>query len=477
MSTAPRPSPQDGAGSPAPAPVGAAHAREPWMGVEIALMVGSVLLITLSAFESLATSTIMPSVVAELGAESWFSVASGAAMTAQLVSTVVAGTLSDRWGPRGVLGIGMALFVAGLALCAVAPHVGVFVVGRLVMGLGGGMVIVPLYVLVGALASQGHRPTFFAGFSLAWVFPSLVGPAIAGLVAANAGWRWVFGAVPLLAVVAVVPIVALLRGLDLAPSDATHLSRRRVAMLAVFGLGAGSGILLLQLAGAMSGWAFLVLGVIGAALTIALLPRLMPAGTLRLRRGTPSAIATRFLAMGSLTGTTAFIPLVLQRVHGWSVERAALAVTVGAVAWALGATAQARIVSPSVRIRLPVIGTMLMAVGLVPVAVLAWPPMPVWPGLVGTFLAQLGIGLTHSTLSDLTLGMVPHSQHGTVSSWLQVADNAGAALELSIVSISLALWAHTPMLAYAPAGVIALALAVLAVLAALRIPSSPGALR
>jgi len=476
MPVSPRPSPLDEGGSPS-GPVGAADAREPWSGLEIALMAGSVLLITLSAFESLATTTIMPTVVAELGAESWFSVASGAATAAQLVSTVVAGMLSDRRGPRDVLGVGMVLFVAGLLLCAAAPHVGVFVAGRLVMGLGGGMVIVPLYVLVGALASDRHRPTFFAGFSLAWVLPSLVGPAVAGLVAANAGWRWVFGAVPVLAIVAVLPIVPLLRRLDLAHGGADAVPRRRVATLALFGLGAGSGLLLLQLAGAMSGWVLVALAIAGLGLTIALLPRLMPAGTLRLRRGTPSAIATRFLAMGSLAGAAAFIPLVLQRVHGWSVEHAALAVTVGSVAWAVGATVQARIVSPAIRIRLPVAGTSLMAVGLVPVALLAWPSMPVWPGIVGTFLAELGIGLTHATLSDLTLGMVPRSQHGKVSSWLQVADNAGAALELAIVSIALALWARTPLLPYAPAGLIALVLAALAVLAAVRIPPPSDAAR
>lgn len=468
----PMPLPDQG-GSPSSPPPDAARgsAREPWSATEIALMVGSVLLITLSAFESLATTTIMPSVVAELGAENWFSVASGAAMAAQLLSTVIAGMLSDRQGPRGVLVVGMVLFVAGLLLCASAPHVGLFVAGRLVMGLGGGMVIVPLYVLVGAIATDRHRPTFFAGFSLAWVFPSLVGPAIAGLIAAHFGWRWVFGAVPAAALVAVIPLAPLLRRMGVEAAEQTDpASRRQIGALALSGLGAGLGILLLQLAGALSGWALGALAAAGLALTVAMLPRLVPAGAFRLGRGTPSAIATRFLAMGALTGASAFIPLVLQRVHGWSVAHAALAVTVGSLAWAVGATAQARVVNPRARLRLPLFGTTCMAVGLLPVALLALPGMPEWIGIAGIFLAELGIGFVHSTLSDLTLGMTPRAEHGKVSSWLQVADNGGSALELAIVSIALALWARTAWLPYAPAGAIAWALAVLAVWAASRIP-------
>ncbi|MCI1641100.1 MAG: MFS transporter [Actinomyces sp.] len=450
----------------------AGRTRRAWSPPEIALMAGSVLLITLSAFESLATTTIMPSVVAELGAESWFSVASGAAMAAQLLSTVVAGMLSDRRGPAGVLVAGSVLFVLGLALCAAAPHVGVFLAGRLVMGLGGGMVIVPLYVLVGAVATDAHRPTFFAGFSLAWVLPSLIGPAIAGLVTAHWGWRWVFGSVPVAAAAALVPLVPLLRRFDL-PAGGEARPRREMGVLALSGLGAGGGILLLQLAGAGGGWAAWALGLAGAALTVWTLPRLVPAGTFRLRRGTPSAIATRLFAMGSLTGATAFLPLVLQRVHGWNVEHAAMAVTVGSLAWALGATLQARVARPEARARLPLFGTTLMMIGLVPVSLLAWPGMPVWPGILGVFLAEMGIGFVHSTLSDLTLGMTPRSQHGAVSSWLQVADNGGSALELALVSLALAAWARTTLLPYAPAGAIALVLAALAVWAASRIPARP----
>ena len=442
-----------------------------WSGDEIALMVSSVILITLSAFEALATTTIMPNVVADLGAESWFSVASGAALAAQLLSVVVAGALADTKGPRIVLLTGISLFGVGLTLCALAPHVAVFVAGRIIQGVGGGLVIVPMYVLVGAIATLRHRATFFAAFSLAWVVPSLVGPAIAGVVTLHFGWRPVFGAVPVIGVLAVLPMLPVLRRI---PSAGTNTAVR-LGMLPVLAIAAGSGLVLLQLAGAWGGLQMLIAAGAGIALVGWSLPRLMPRGTVRLVRGLPSVIATRFFAMGALMGATAFLPLVLQRVHDWGPDKASLAVTIGSVSWALGATTQARVIDPDTRKRLPFYGSVLLAVGMVPVCALIWESVPVWPALVGWFFAGLGIGFVHSTLSEITLGMVDRSKHGKVSSWLQVADSAGAAMELAIVSIALALWGVTWGVAYLPASVVALVVACLSVVSAWRIiPAKAG---
>lgn len=444
-----------------------------WSGEELSLLIGSVALITLTAFEALATTTVMPGVVEDLDAQSWFSLASGAALAAQLLAVVVAGGLADARGAGPVLVGGLGLFVVGLALCASAPHVAVFVAGRLIQGLGGGLIIVPLYVLIGAVSTDAHRPTFFAAFSLAWVLPSLVGPAIAGIVAQTLGWRWVFGAVPVLALLASAVLVPRLRGLP-------HTSRpvpRRLARLGAWALAGGIGLVLLQLAGALGGVSLGAFTLIGCVLVVLALPRLVPRGTWRLARGIPAVVATRFLALGALQGATAFLPLVLQRVHHWSEAAAALAVTIGSVSWSLGSVAQARIVGRRRRERLPLLGAVLMTAGIAPVAFLVVRDAPVWPALLGWFVAGFGIGMLHSTLSDLTLGMSQRSEHGKVSSWLQVADASGPALELALVSVALAVWtpalvggAATGGFAYLPASLLALVVGAGAIVAATRIP-------
>jgi len=110
-----------------PAADSSSPARSSWTPSEIGLAIGSVLLITLVAFEELAATTIMPAVVQSFDAASWYPIASGAALAAQLSATVVAGALADWKGPRFVLLAGLILFAVGLVVCAAGTNVVVFV--------------------------------------------------------------------------------------------------------------------------------------------------------------------------------------------------------------------------------------------------------------------------------------------------------------------------------------------------------------
>ena len=77
----------------------------------------------------------------------------------------------------------------------------------------------------------------------------------------------------------------------------------------------------------------------------------------------------------------------------------------------------------------------------------------------------------------MALEVTPEAKHGRVSSWLQVADSAGPALELALVSVAMSAWAATATVggaAYAPYWVIAAVLAILTVVAVTRLRPAPG---
>ncbi|MCE0447040.1 MFS transporter [Streptomyces tricolor] len=74
----------------------------------------------------------------------------------------------------------------------------VFILGRAVQGLGGGLVIVALYVVVGRAYPERLRPAIMAAFAAGWVVPSIVGPLASGAVTEHLGWRWVFLGIPVL---------------------------------------------------------------------------------------------------------------------------------------------------------------------------------------------------------------------------------------------------------------------------------------
>ncbi len=117
----------------------------------------------------------------------------------------------------------------GLVIAGTAVNMDVFIVGRFVHGLSGAAVIVPLYVIVGRIYPEHLRARVFAGFAAAWVIPSIIGPALAGVVAEALSWHWVFlGVIGLLVPAAAMMLPPILRVRDQVqgdPSVAWSLSR------------------------------------------------------------------------------------------------------------------------------------------------------------------------------------------------------------------------------------------------------------
>lgn len=433
---------------------------------EKALLTGAVAMITIFAFESLATTTIMPSVVEALGSELWLPLAAGAPLAAQVFTCVICGPLVDARGAVPFLLGGVISFAVGLLLCGAAPSMVVFTLGRTIQGLGAGLAVVPLYVLVGAISTSEHRRTFFAAFSMAWVLPSLIGAPIAGFAAQTVGWRPVFWVVSILIFITLLPLLPLMR---LAPVPSESIGNAFVRR-AVYALIVAFGLLATQASAVIDGLISLVPLTLGLAVSLLALPTLLPAGTFSARPVLGAMIATRGLTIAANVAAISLIPMVLETVRGWDPAQASLVVAAGSISWAAGSAFQSRINQR--RERLPRWGSVFLAVGMLPVLTFAFPYAPVWIGVVGWTLAGLGIGLTHATLSDLALEQTPVSKHGEVSSALQLADNAGPALALGFVSLALSLSTQSGVAPWFPALSIAAVIALLGVFAAHRIATA-----
>ena len=118
---------------------------------------------------------------------------------------VLAGRSCDRHGARRATALGLAVFAAGLLLAGLANGMGWLVAGRIVQGLGGGMLGVALYVGMGQVVPPALHPRLFALLAAAWVLPGLLGPLLAAWLVQQLGWRAVF-----LVAAAAVPLAAAL---------------------------------------------------------------------------------------------------------------------------------------------------------------------------------------------------------------------------------------------------------------------------
>ena len=414
-----------------------------------------VTLTTMIAFEAMAVTTAMPRAAEQLGAVGSYGLAFSAMLTAMLLGNVLAGSWADRSGPLPGLAAGQALFVAGSVVCAAAPSWGAMLGGRVVCGLGAGLVIVTEFVAVGRVYPPAMRPRVFTWLSAAWVVPSVVGAPVAGWVTTSWSWRWVFGLVVIPAGVAAALVTA--RRADLIehhgePSPTTASAdvagHRRAARLgALVALGAGAVQLAIQQVEAQravahgpgptdglpvwAGWAALAL--LGLVVTVGTVPRLLPLGALRAARGLPSVVVSRALFNGSFMATVTFLPLLLVQVFRLDLTTAGAVIAVASVGWSTGSWMQgrSRAKGPAARSRLVWLGALALTLGTVGLAHAAavQAPVLVHAGWIG--LAGLGMGYGSTTLSVLVLDLAPPDEHGQASAALQLCDVLGSVLGIA----------------------------------------------
>ncbi|WP_456786426.1 MFS transporter [Cellulomonas sp. P5_C5] len=393
-----------------------------------------VALIFMVAFESLAVTTVMPTVSDALDGASLYAFAFAGPLATGVVGMVLAGPWSDRSGPRTPLLVAVGLFTAGILVAGAAPSMGVLVGGRLLQGFGGGAMTVALYVVVARLYPAMLHPRVFAWFAAAWIIPSLVGPAGAGAVAQHAGWRWVFLGVALLVIPTTLMLVPALRRIGPPETAGEAAPRGRLAWAAL----AAAAVLGLNLAAQVPlPWSVVVAVGTGVGALVAL-RAVVPAGTMRAARGLPSVIATRGLVSGAFLGAEVYLPYLLTERYAFSPTTAGIALTFAGVAWAGTSWLQGRLGD-----RLPsrtavVVGSLLVVVSVSGVLVTAAVHLPPTVAIASWMLAGAGMGLVYSRLTVLVLAYSGPGTQGVNSSALSIADSIGAALALALTALAFA---------------------------------------
>ncbi|MFB7866537.1 Bcr/CflA family multidrug efflux MFS transporter [Streptomyces sp. NPDC056069] len=115
-----------------------------------------------------------------------------ACLAGMALGQLVVGPMSDKWGRRRPLLVGMVVYVLATAVCALAPSAAMLVGFRLLQGLAGAAGIVIARAVVRDLYDGVEMARFFSTLMLISGVAPIVAPLIGGQILRITDWRGVF---------------------------------------------------------------------------------------------------------------------------------------------------------------------------------------------------------------------------------------------------------------------------------------------
>src|SRR3954447_9520748 len=108
------------------------------------------------------------------------------------VLLITGAALGDRFGRRRLYAIGLALFAASSAACALAPSVGLLIAARAAQGAGSALLMPLGLALLSAAFPPEKRGAAIGIFSAITGLSVASGPLVGGAVVQGIDWQWIF---------------------------------------------------------------------------------------------------------------------------------------------------------------------------------------------------------------------------------------------------------------------------------------------
>ena len=346
--------------------------------------------------------------------------------------------LTDKLGRKWCLIVGLSVYGTGAVVAALAPVLGVLIVGYSVLeGVGSALMIPPIYILATMLFDDVEsRARAFGVISGMAGVGAAAGPLIGGLITTAISWRVTF-----LLQAAIVGLVILLsrRIVDPAPADRSRhfdvvgavLSAAGMFFVVVAILQIGVNGLLVAvffvLAAALLFWFFLHIRSLEGKGVEPLLAR-----SLFRNRTSNLAMVTQNIQWLLMMGSSFVISVYLQVVRGYSAIQTGLtftAATVGILGSSLAAERLAKRRAQSTLIRAGFVIT-LAGIGLG--LALGNNTSSVWYLIPGLFFIGVGVGTMITPSVNVVQSSFPEERQGEISGLSRSVSNLGSSMGTAI---------------------------------------------
>jgi len=387
--------------------------------------------------------------------------------------------LTDRWGRKRCFTAGLVLYGAGALLSAVAPGLGVLIIGNsLLEGVGTALLIPPVYILTTLHFSDlTSRARAFGVISGMGGIGAAAGPLIGGVITTGISWRaaFVFQA----AVIAAIVVLSR-RVTDPLPADPTRPFDAFGAILSAVGM------------------FFVVFGILQADTDVALMAALLAAGAAFLlwfflytrgreragkepllslalfkNRTSNLALVTQNIQWLLLMGVSFVVAVFLQTVRGYNAIETGVIFTAATVGVLLSSLAAERLAKRRSQRTLIMAGFVITVAGIGLLLAFVGASSRVVAFAPGLFLIGTGLGVMLTPSVNVVQSSFPEQQQGEISGLSRSVSNLGSSFGTAIAGTILVSDLASGNDSYVLAMIVLGALALIGLVAAVRLPAHP----
>ncbi|WP_425483025.1 MDR family MFS transporter [Cellulomonas septica] len=366
-------------------------------------------------------------------------------MLTMAVVIPVTGFVLQRITTRPAFLLAMTLFATGTLICALAPGFVVLLAGRIVQASGTAIMLPLLMTTVMTVTPPAARGRTMGNISVVISVAPAIGPTISGLILSVLSWRWMFGLVLPIAVVAIV-----LGAMRLPNVTEPRYAKVDVTSVILSALGFGGIVYGLSglgeiTDGGVATTTWISLGVGAVALVLFVLRQRSLARVddalldLRVFSSRTFAVSVALLAglMVSLFGVIILLPIYAQSVLGLTTLQTGLLLLPGGLLMGLLAPSVGRAYDKVGPRPLLVPGATALSLALWGFVLLGSDSSP-WMLLAAHLTMSAGLALMFTPLFTSALGSLPAERysHGSavVGTLQQVAGAAGTALFVTVLT-------------------------------------------
>lgn len=401
---------------------------------KVSIMIAIMAAMFFAAINQTITSTAMPRIIAILDGMDYYTWTINIYLLTSTIATILVGKLSDMFGRKPFILIGILFFMLGAFLTGTSTDVYQFIIYRGIQGIGAGIIQSTAFMSVGDLFPPRERGKWMGLMTAVFGFSSVLGPTLGGYLVDNIEWRWLFWIFLPLGVVAFIMIWTLFPKVERKPGQSIDYLGSLFLTTSIVPL-----LLAFSWAGTEYAWASpQIIGLIAASVVSAFIfilvemkakEPVLPLSLFKNSVVTVSNLIGFFMNFG-LMGAMIYISFYVQGVLGISPTYAGY-VTIPMSIFMMGTSAIAgQLIAKSGKYkRYALLGVPIMMVGM---GIMVFMDN-IWLTVVSTIIFGIGLGLGMPVFSLATQNAVPHNELGVATASSQLFRNLGGTIGIAVM--------------------------------------------